>query len=182
MFTLLRKSSRVRMSKKCPNHPNLSLDCAPGYVVRLDTVAHMPTPGSSSRGARSVGPFDTVTHWRETRVPNSGTGPRKTPIKDDQGTMPFAMEEVEAAQIMYDAFRATKGPDGVVIDTELWSVETDARVEVRVGRSCWPWFIFPHSPQSIAANSIPDANHPQLPPLQEVKGITPHPQAHDHRH
>ena len=115
-------------------------------------------------------------------MPNSGTGPRKTPIKDDQGTMPFAKEEVEAAQIMYDAFRATKGPDGVVIDTELWSVETDARVEVRVGRSCWPWFIFPHSPQSIAANSIPEANHPQLPPLQEVKGITPHPQAHDHRH
>ena len=32
---------------------------------------------------------------------------------------------------MYDAFRATKGPDGELIDTEEWSAETEARVEVR---------------------------------------------------
>ena len=43
----------------------------------------------------------------------------------------FAAEEVEAAEIMYEAFRATKGPDGHPIDTERWSLETESRVQVR---------------------------------------------------
>ena len=43
----------------------------------------------------------------------------------------FAADEVEAAGIMFDAFRATKGPDGERIDTARWSAETEARVEVR---------------------------------------------------
>ena len=33
----------------------------------------------------------------------------------------FLKEEVEAAQMMYDAFRAIKGADGSVIDTRDWS-------------------------------------------------------------
>jgi hypothetical protein len=37
---------------------------------------------------------------------------------------------VEAADIMYEAFRATKGPDGRLIDTERWSEETESSVRV----------------------------------------------------
>ncbi len=98
----------------------------------------MPIPGSYSRGARPVEhhPYETVEHWRETSAPFSGVNrPGKSPIKGqrpfDPDDVPFASEEVEAARIMYDAFRATKGPDGEVIDTDLWSQETEARVEVR---------------------------------------------------
>ena len=40
----------------------------------------------------------------------------------------FAAEEVEAAQIMFDAFRAVKGPDGELIDTARWSSSADAQV------------------------------------------------------
>jgi hypothetical protein len=32
---------------------------------------------------------------------------------------------------MFEAFRATKGPDGQPIDTERWSADTEARVQVR---------------------------------------------------
>ena len=43
----------------------------------------------------------------------------------------FLKEEVEAAQMMYDAFRAIKGADGSVIDTRDWSEGTAIRVKVR---------------------------------------------------
>jgi hypothetical protein len=44
---------------------------------------------------------------------------------------------------MYDAFRATKGPDGELIDTEDWSAETEARVEVRRLTSAFARHPFP---------------------------------------
>ena len=47
----------------------------------------------------------------------------------------FAAEEVEAAEIMYEAFRATKGPDGQPIETKQWSMETASRVQVREAKS-----------------------------------------------
>lgn len=43
----------------------------------------------------------------------------------------FLKEEVEAAQMMYDAFLAIKGADGSVIDTRDWSEGTAIRVKVR---------------------------------------------------
>ena len=43
----------------------------------------------------------------------------------------FLKEEVEAAQMMFDAFRAIKGADGSVIDTRDWSEGTAIRVKVR---------------------------------------------------
>ena len=83
----------------------------------------MPTPGSGSRGTREAleqRAFETVEHWRigtasftEARPAESPAS--KSPIKigrQDGSDAPFASEEVEAARIMYDAFRATKGPDG----------------------------------------------------------------------
>lgn len=51
--------------------------------------------------------------------------------EDEDDAAWFAAEEVEAAEIMYEAFRATKGPDGQIIDTEQWTVETKSRVQVR---------------------------------------------------
>jgi hypothetical protein len=101
----------------------------------------MPTPGSNARGSRESleqRAFETVEHWRIGNASFTGTRPSqdlKAPVKiernSDEDDVPFASEEVEAARIMYDAFRAVKGPDGEVIDTERWSAETETRVEVR---------------------------------------------------
>ena len=55
-------------------------------------------------------------------------GPALGDLDDDEM---FAAEEVEAAQIMFDAFRAVKGPDGELIDTARWSSSADAQVKVR---------------------------------------------------
>ena len=114
----------------------------------------MPTPGSGSRGTREAleqRAFETVEHWRigtasftEARPAESPAS--KSPIKigrQDGSDAPFASEEVEAARIMYDAFRATKGPDGELIDTEEWSAETEARVEVRRPTSAFARHPFP---------------------------------------
>ena len=49
----------------------------------------------------------------------------------DERNLYFAAEEVEAAEIMYEAFRATKGADGQPIETKQWSMETASRVQVR---------------------------------------------------
>lgn len=97
----------------------------------------MPTPGSSSRATRAA--FETVEHRRIGTASSTGARPAESPVskspikieREDGSDAPFASEEVEAARIMYDAFRATKGPDGELIDTEDWSAETEARVEVR---------------------------------------------------
>ena len=59
---------------------------------------------------------------------NALLGKRENSLGDlDQ----FLKEEVEAAQMMYDAFRAIKGADGSVIDTRDWSEGTAIRVKVR---------------------------------------------------
>ena len=56
---------------------------------------------------------------------NALLGKRENSLGDlDQ----FLKEEVEAAQMMYDAFRAIKGADGSVIDTRDWSEGTAIRV------------------------------------------------------
>lgn len=102
----------------------------------------MPTPGSGSRGTREAleqRAFETVEHWRMGTASFTEARPAESPVskspieieRQDGSDAPFASEEVEAARIMYDAFRATKGPDGELIDTEDWSAETEARVEVR---------------------------------------------------
>ena len=59
---------------------------------------------------------------------NALLGKRENSLGDlDQ----FLKEEVEAAQMMYDAFRAIKSADGSVIDTRGWSEGTAIRVKVR---------------------------------------------------
>ena len=109
----------------------------------------MPTPGSSSRATRAA--FETVEHWRIGTASLTGARPAESPVskspnkieREDGSDAPFASEEVEAARIMYDAFRATKGPDGELIDTEEWSAETEARVEVRRPTSAFARHPFP---------------------------------------
>ena len=66
----------------------------------------------------------------------------------------FAADEVEAARIMFDAFRATKGPDGERIDTARWSAETEARVEVRANAREAPTRA-PHDSSGLGAQRAP---------------------------
>lgn len=63
-------------------------------------------------------------------VGDGGGGVEEGGVGNDDDAY-FAADEVEAAYIMYEAFRATKGPDGQLIDTDEWSVETELRVQVR---------------------------------------------------
>jgi hypothetical protein len=147
----------------------------------------MPTPGSGSRGTREAleqRAFETVEHWRIGTASFTDARPAespasKSPIKigrQDGSDAPFASEEVEAARIMYDAFRATKGPDGELIDTEDWSAETEARVEVRrppafarhrfrsnVERTSRAQFRANPSPLGEPPLSSADADHPATP-------------------
>ena len=118
----------------------------------------MPTPGSSSRATRAA--FETVEHWRIGTASSTGARPAESPVskspikieREDGSDAPFASEEVEAARIMYDAFRATKGPDGELIDTQDWSAATEARVEVRR-----PTSAFAHHPFPLESGPSPHA-------------------------
>ncbi len=125
----------------------------------------MPTPGSSSRETREALEsrlFETVEHWRIGTAAFAGDRPAespasKSPIKigrEGGSDAPFASEEVEAARIMYDAFRATKGPDGELIDTEDWSAETEARVEVCHPSGAFARHPFPRNPERRTRNSF----------------------------
>lgn len=123
----------------------------------------MPTPGSSSRGTREaleMRLFETMERWRLGTASSDGDRPAESPVskspnkvgRGDVSDAPFASEEVEAARIMYDAFRATKGQDGELIDTEDWSAETEARVDVRRSSDAFARHPFPRDTRS-ARNS-----------------------------
>ena len=133
----------------------------------------MPTPGSSSRETREALEsrlFQTVEHWRIGTAAFAGDRPAespasKSPIKigrEGGSDAPFASEEVEAARIMYDAFRATKGPDGELIDTEDWSAETEARVEVCHPSGAFARHPFPLESRTSHAQFIPRRANPPL--------------------
>ena len=84
----------------------------------------------------------------------------------------FAADEVEAARIMFDAFRATKGPDGERIDTARWSAETEARVEVRANAREAPTRA-PHDSSGLGAQRAPGSRsvsytHLTLPTILRV--------------
>lgn len=80
-------------------------------------------PHSSATGAAVK--LKIVENWQDAGFTG---GPALGDLDDDEM---FAAEEVEAAQIMFDAFRAVKGPDGELIDTARWSSSADAQVKVR---------------------------------------------------
>ena len=97
---------------------------------RATLVSFAPSNGPSlamppSSATGTAVKLKIVENWQDAGFTG---GPALGDLDDDEM---FAAEEVEAAQIMFDAFRAIKGPDGELIDTARWSASADAQVEVR---------------------------------------------------
>ena len=132
--------------------------CVPHTRARSEAaasvVAHAPARFRSSRAR--LGP-------RHRAMPASGPGlasgwsgggsAANASISAEDADS-FAADEVEAARIMFDAFRATKGPDGERIDTARWSAETEARVEVRANAREAPTRA-PHDSSGLGAQRAP---------------------------